>query len=75
VKKEVQVNFLTYPQKEKLTIRPANILLYGWVREKHVCVDLIGVFSLVGLWVGNFTVRRVTLKVASSKMVKHEKVL
>jgi hypothetical protein len=43
------------------------------VGGKHVCVDLTGVFPLVGLVVGHFIVGRTTFKVASSKMAKHEK--
>jgi len=34
---------------------------------------LTGVSSLVGLGVGAFTVGQTTLKVASSKVIKHEK--
>jgi hypothetical protein len=73
VKKEAPVNFLTDPQERRSTLRPADVLVYGWVGGKHACVDLTGVSQLVGLWVGNFTVGQTALKAASSKMVKHEK--
>jgi len=50
-----------------------DVMVYGWVGEKHVCVNLIGVSPLVRLCVGPFTVWETVLKVASSKVVKHEK--
>jgi hypothetical protein len=31
---------LTDPQEKRL--RPTDVLVYGWVSGKHVCVDLIG---------------------------------
>ncbi|KAK2439585.1 hypothetical protein QL285_024234 [Trifolium repens] len=73
VKKEAPVNFLTDPQEGRSTLRPADVLVYGWVGGKHACVDLTGVSPLVGLGVGDFIVGREALKAASSKMVKHEK--
>jgi len=48
-------------------------MVYGWVGGKHACVDLTGVSPLVGLGVGPFTVGHAALKVASSKVAKHEK--
>jgi hypothetical protein len=73
VKKEAPMNFLTDPQEGRLTLRLADVLIYGWVGGKHTCVDFTGVSPLVGLWVGDFTVGRASLKATSSKMVKHEK--
>ncbi|KAK2385232.1 Pleckstrin proteiny (PH) domain-containing protein [Trifolium repens] len=73
VKKEAPLNFLTDPQEGRSTVRPADVLVYGWVGGKHACVNLTGVSPLVGLRVEDFTVRRTTLKAASSKMVKYEK--
>ncbi|PNX69718.1 auxilin-like protein, partial [Trifolium pratense] len=73
VKKEAHVNFLTDPQEWRSTLRPADILVYGWTGGKHVCVDLTGVSPLVGLRSGDFTVGQATLKAASSKVAKHEK--
>ncbi|KAK2455796.1 hypothetical protein QL285_003218 [Trifolium repens] len=55
VKKEVPVNFLTDPLEGRSTLRPADILVYGWVGGKHACVDLTGVSPLVGLTTGDFT--------------------
>ncbi|KAK2405126.1 hypothetical protein QL285_054394 [Trifolium repens] len=36
VKKEAPVNFLTDPQEERSTLHHADVLVYGWVGEKHV---------------------------------------
>jgi len=73
VKKKAHVNFLTDPLDRRLTLRPADVMVYGWVGGKHACVDLTGVTPLVGLGVRPFTVGQTTLKVASSKVAKHEK--
>ncbi|GJU46273.1 putative reverse transcriptase domain-containing protein [Tanacetum coccineum] len=48
-KKEAPVNFLTDPLDGRSTLRPADVLVFGWVGGKHACVDLIGVSLLVGL--------------------------
>jgi hypothetical protein len=40
---------------------------------KHACVDLTEVLPLVGLMAETFTVEQTSLKVASSKVVEHEK--
>lgn len=47
-------------------------LVYGWVEEKHVCVDLIEVSSFVGVRMRDFIRGQTTLKVASGKVVKHK---
>ncbi|MCI20166.1 auxilin-like protein [Trifolium medium] len=52
--KEAPVNFLTDPQDERSTLRPTDVLVYGWVGGKHACVDLTRVSPLVGLGVGEF---------------------
>nr|GEX39069.1 auxilin-like protein [Tanacetum cinerariifolium] len=67
------MNFLTDPSDERFTLIPADVLVFGWVRRKHACVDLIGISPLVGLSVKGFTVGHATLKDASCKMIKHEK--
>jgi len=67
------VNFLTDPLDKRSTLRPADVMMYGWVGGKHACVDLIRVSPLAGLGVGAFTVGQTALKVASSKAPKHEK--
>ncbi|GJT54579.1 hypothetical protein Tco_0989633 [Tanacetum coccineum] len=48
-KKEAPVNFLTDPSDGRSTLRPADVLVFGWVGGKHACVDLTGVSPLVGL--------------------------
>lgn len=48
-------------------------MMYRWIGGKHACVDLTEVSPLVGLEVRTFTVRQAALKVASSKVAKHEK--
>ncbi|PNX83354.1 auxilin-like protein [Trifolium pratense] len=50
-----------------------EVLVYGWIGVKHACMDLIEISPLVGLMTGDFTIGQVTLKAASSKMVKHER--
>ncbi|GJX90977.1 hypothetical protein Tco_0344303 [Tanacetum coccineum] len=45
-KKEAPVNFLTDPSDGKSTLRPADILVFGWVGGKHACVNLTGVSPL-----------------------------
>ncbi|MCI60806.1 auxilin-like protein, partial [Trifolium medium] len=49
VKKDALVNFLTDPLEGRSTLRPADVLVYGWIGGKHACVDLTGVSPLVGL--------------------------
>ncbi|MCI07865.1 auxilin-like protein, partial [Trifolium medium] len=65
VKKEALVNFLTDPQEVRLTLRPEDVLVFGRIGGKHVCVNLTGVSPLVGVGVGDFTVGRAALKAAS----------
>nr|GEU92017.1 putative ribonuclease H-like domain-containing protein [Tanacetum cinerariifolium] len=54
-KKEALVNFLTDPLDGRSTLRPADILIFGWVGGKHAFVDLTGVSPFVGFSQG-FTV-------------------
>nr|GEX98184.1 putative reverse transcriptase domain-containing protein [Tanacetum cinerariifolium] len=72
-KKEAPVNFLTDPSDGRSTLRPADILVFGWVGGKHACVNLIGVSLLVGLSSRGFTAGQAALKAASCKVTKHEK--
>jgi len=67
------VNFLTDSLDRRSTLRHADVMVYGLVGGKHVCVDLTEVSPLVGLGVGPVTVGQTALKAASSKVVKHEK--
>ncbi|KAM0018007.1 putative exostosin [Helianthus debilis subsp. tardiflorus] len=39
-KKEAPVNFLTDPMEGRSTLRPADLLVFGWAGGKHACVDL-----------------------------------
>ena len=34
------VNFLTHPLDRRSTLRPADVMVYGWLGGKHACVDL-----------------------------------
>ena len=61
VKKEAPVNFLTDPLERRSTLRPADVMVYGWVGGKHDCVDLTGISPLVGLGVGPFIVGQTAL--------------
>nr|GEV29399.1 leucine-rich repeat protein [Tanacetum cinerariifolium] len=58
---------------ERSTLKPATVSACSWVGGKHTCVDLIRVSSLVGLSSRGFTAGQPALKVASSKVKKHEK--
>ncbi|KAL8264983.1 hypothetical protein R6Q59_023113 [Mikania micrantha] len=72
-KKEAPVNFLSDPCKGRSTLRPADILVFGWVGGKHACVDLTGVSPLVGLRDTGFVARQAVLKAELRKIAKHEK--
>ncbi|GKA09149.1 ARID DNA-binding domain-containing protein [Tanacetum coccineum] len=72
-KKEAPVNFLTDPLNGRSTLRLADVLVFGWVGGKHACVDLTGVFPLVGLSSRGFTAGQAALKAALGKVTKHEK--
>nr|GEW84569.1 auxilin-like protein [Tanacetum cinerariifolium] len=54
-KKEAPVNFITNPSDGRSTLRSADVLVFGWVEGKHACVDLTGVYLLVGLSSRGFT--------------------
>lgn len=72
-KKEAPVNFLTDPLEGRSTLRPADVLVFGWIGGKHACVDLTGVSPLVGLGGSTFTAGQAALRAASCKVTKHEK--
>ena len=55
------------------TLRPADILVFGWEGGKHACVDLTGVSPLVGLKDTGFVAGLAALKAESNKVAKHEK--
>lgn len=71
-KKEAPVNFLTDPLDGRSTLRPADILLFGWAQGKHACIDLTGVSPLVGLRDSVFVAGQALLKAESKKVDKHE---
>nr|GEX39437.1 auxilin-like protein [Tanacetum cinerariifolium] len=71
--KKAHVNFLTDPSDERFTVRPVDVLVFGWVGGKHACVDLTEVSPLVGLSSWGFTAGQAALKAASCKVTKHEK--
>ncbi|GKC31401.1 hypothetical protein Tco_1038695 [Tanacetum coccineum] len=72
-KKEAPVNFLSDPSDRRYTLRPADVLVFGWIGGKHACVDLTGVSPLMGLSSRGFTAGQAALKAALSKVTKHEK--
>nr|GEW46762.1 hypothetical protein [Tanacetum cinerariifolium] len=72
-KKEAPVNFLTDSSDVRCTLRPADVLVFGWVGGKHACVDLANVSPLVGLSSRGFTAGQAALKAASGKVTKHDK--
>nr|GEV73554.1 hypothetical protein [Tanacetum cinerariifolium] len=72
-KKEAPMNLLTDPSGGRSTLRPADVLVFGWVRGKHACVVLTEVSPLVWLSSRGFTAYQTTLKVASGKVTKHKK--
>ncbi|KAJ0552948.1 putative exostosin [Helianthus annuus] len=61
------------PLEGRSTLRPADILVFRWIGEKHARVDLTGVSPLVGLGGSVFMVDQAALKAASDKVTKHEK--
>ncbi|GKD39487.1 hypothetical protein Tco_1259694 [Tanacetum coccineum] len=65
--------FLADPSDGRSTLKPADVLVFGWVGGKHACVDLTGVSPLVGLSSWDFTVGQAALKATSCKVTKHEK--
>jgi hypothetical protein len=64
------LHFLIDPQEGRSTLRQAHIMLYGWVGEKYVWVDLTGVSPLVEQGLENFIVGWAFLKAASNLKLK-----
>nr|GEV34127.1 auxilin-like protein [Tanacetum cinerariifolium] len=71
--KKEPVNFLTDQLDGRSTLRPGDILIFGWVGGKHAYVDLNGVSPLVDLSSRGFTTGQAALKAISCKVTKHEK--
>ena len=67
------MDFLSDPQDGRPTLRPTNVMVYGWIGHKQTCVDLTEVSPLVRLRIRSFTVGHATIKVASSRVSKHDK--
>ncbi|KAJ0744564.1 putative exostosin [Helianthus annuus] len=42
-KKEAPVNFFTDPAERRSTLRPGDLLVFGWEGGKHAGVDLTGI--------------------------------
>ncbi|KAJ0523272.1 putative exostosin [Helianthus annuus] len=72
-KKEAPVNFLTDPMEGRSTLRPTDLLVFGWARGKHACVDLTGVSPLAGLRENGFVAGQAVRKAESKKVDKHAK--
>nr|GEZ31834.1 auxilin-like protein [Tanacetum cinerariifolium] len=72
-KKEAPVNFLTDPLDGRSTLRPADVLIFGWVERKHACVNLTRISPLVDLSSRGFTVRQAALKAVLCKVTKYKK--
>ncbi|KAJ0904204.1 hypothetical protein HanPSC8_Chr07g0279291 [Helianthus annuus] len=72
-KKEAPVNFLMDPMDERSTLRPVDLLVFGWVRGKHACVDLMGVSPLVGLREKRLVAGQAATKAESKKVDKQAK--
>lgn len=67
-KENLWIYCLTH-KREKLTLRPPDVLVYEWQWGKHVYIDLSDIFTLVGVRSRGFT----TLNIVSNKVVKYEK--
>ncbi|KAJ0834466.1 hypothetical protein HanRHA438_Chr16g0743911 [Helianthus annuus] len=72
-KKEAPVNFLTDRMEGRSTLRLADLLVFGWARGKHACVDLMGVSPLVDLKENGFVAGQAARKAESKKVDKHAK--
>ncbi|MFS7923430.1 putative PGR5-like protein [Helianthus anomalus] len=71
-KKEPPVNFLTDPIEGRSTLRPADLLVFGWAGGKHACVDLTGVSPLAGLRESGFVAGQAIRKAESKKAFYYE---
>ena len=41
--KKALVTFLTDPREGRSPLRPAEVFVFGWMSEKHACIDVTGV--------------------------------
>ncbi|KAJ0763814.1 putative exostosin [Helianthus annuus] len=61
------------PMEGRSTLRPADLLVFGWAMGKHACMDLTGLSPLVGLRKNGFVAGQVVRKAESKKVDKHAK--
>ncbi|KAJ0900450.1 putative RNA-directed DNA polymerase [Helianthus annuus] len=71
-KKEAPVNFLTDPKEGRSSLRPADVLVFGWSGGKHACIDLTGVSPLASFRGSGFVSGQATRKAEAGKISKHE---
>ncbi|MFS7924544.1 putative exostosin [Helianthus anomalus] len=74
-KKEALVNFLTDPSEGRSTLRPTDVLVFGWEGGKHACVDLTGVSPLAGFRENGFVAGQAVLKAESKKVESTRKLV
>jgi hypothetical protein len=56
-KKEASMNIFTDSQKWRSTLKPVNVLVYGWIGGEHACIDLTEVSPLLRMENEDFTMR------------------
>lgn len=71
--KEAPLNFLIDSYEGILTLRSINVLVHGWIEERNACLKFTMVSLSVGPGTEGFTIGHATLKIALSKVAKHEK--
>lgn len=74
MKKETNVNFLINPCEGRSKLRPSDVLVYGWIGEKHVCKHLTRLSPVVRLKTGVLLRDKQRLKLVQikwSNMRKH----
>ncbi|GJT31046.1 hypothetical protein Tco_0911321 [Tanacetum coccineum] len=73
--KEAPVNFLTDPLEGRSTLRPADILVFGWAGGKHACVDIQEFPSCLGLRDNGFVADIAAMKSGESSKVANTRKL
>ncbi|MFS7935950.1 hypothetical protein Hanom_Chr05g00409631 [Helianthus anomalus] len=66
------MNFLTDPHEGRSTLRPSDVLVFGWAGEKHTCVNHTGVSSVVGPRDNRFVAGQAMLMAELGKVAKRE---
>ncbi|MFS8003783.1 hypothetical protein Hanom_Chr13g01217961 [Helianthus anomalus] len=59
--------------RRESTLRPADVLVFGWEGGKQACVDLTGVSPLAGFRENGFVAGQAVLEAESKKVEKHVK--